>query len=63
MPANTIFTLTFVYNGIQKKLYIYEKGNLNNKVVINVDEAIKQVKGKWRIVFKFSNQNRYVELV
>ena len=56
--------MTFVYNGIQKKLNIYEKGNLNNKVVINVDEAIKYVKGKWRIVFGFGKKkNRYVKLV
>ena len=39
-----------MYDGIQKKLYIFRKGKLNNKVVINVDKAFKWL-FLWREIF------------
>lgn len=56
IPEDTVFNLSFIYNGFTKKLFIFEKGKYDNLVVIDVGAAIDKYPGNWRICIIFSNE-------
>lgn len=53
LDKDVVTHLYLVYNGYKKKLFVFEKEKFENRVYFEVEQAMKEIQGKWVISFGF----------